>query len=428
MNHVKKRIHILVIGLLFLITTPVLAAGSLDDLVESALLNNPELQAAKARWQMFGKKIDQAESFADPKLSFAFSSYPIDSLAGDETPMTGNDLRIDQAFPFPGKLAAKGAAARHQALWYKGVYEDTRLQLAGKIKSVWYQRYYVERAIDVTERTLLLLDDIARLTETRYAVGSGRQQDVLKAQLEQSRFLDRRYALQQQQASLAAELRRLIGTDEGDIDVPEQLAIQPVEIDAAELYTVALQQRPLFAAYRALIDSYGAKRRFASLDSYPDVNLWVGYRFRDEAPGDRVSGTDFVSTGVSINLPIYRKKRVAAVAEAEEGAAMARRQLTDFENSLRATVRDYQAQIEKNLTRIELYRSGIIPQAQQVIDVGLIAYQVGDLTFISLLDSLLTLDRYQLGLHRATADYLRTLAQLEATVGGNLDLSNNKEL
>lgn len=410
----------LIIALLVIFAVPAYAVESLDDLVTTALANNPELQAAEARWQMFAQKTDQVQSLSDPKLSFAFSNYPINSLASDETPMTGNDLRIDQAFPFPGKLAARGEAARQQALWYRSVYEDARIQLVAKVKSVWFQRYYVAQAIAVTERSLESFDDIVRLAETRYAVGSGLQQDVLKAQLERSKLLDRRYSLNQQSASLTAEFQRLLGTsDQNDISVPAELVFGPFHADTDELYLQARQKRPLIAAYRALIDSYGAKRRAAKLDSYPDFNLWVGYRQRDEVVGDPVSGTDFISTGVSINLPLFRQKRVAAVAEADDGSRMASQQLTDFETRLLETIRDQQARLEKYQAQIELYRSGIIPQAQQVVEVGIVAYQVGDMSFLGLLDSLLTLDRYQLDLHRATADYLSSLAQLEAAVGGS---------
>lgn len=90
--------------------------ATVDHLVEMALNNNPDLVAAHERWQMFERKVVPAKTLSDPKLSFAFSNYPVDSLSPDDTPMTGNDLRLDQAFPFPGKLKSRGDAARQQAL------------------------------------------------------------------------------------------------------------------------------------------------------------------------------------------------------------------------------------------------------------------------------------------------------------------------
>ena len=65
--------------------------------------------------------------------------------------MTGNELNLAQLFPFPGKLAAKGSIAEQQALWYKGVYEDGRLQLAGKVRGSYYRLFYQDQAIKITK-------------------------------------------------------------------------------------------------------------------------------------------------------------------------------------------------------------------------------------------------------------------------------------
>jgi outer membrane protein TolC len=88
----------------------------LEALIASAMANNPDLQAAKERWEMGQQKIVQSLSLDDPRLSFSLSNYPVDSFADDETPMTGKEIQLSQMFPFPGKLAARGDMAEQQAL------------------------------------------------------------------------------------------------------------------------------------------------------------------------------------------------------------------------------------------------------------------------------------------------------------------------
>jgi outer membrane protein TolC len=392
----------------------------LDGLVKEALTKNPDLKAAKERWQMFTHKVLPAQSLDDPRLSLSFSNYPIDSFETGEMNMTGNDLRIEQKFPFPGKLEAGREAAQQQALWYRGVYEDTRLQLAMKVKDTWYRTYYLDRAIAITNKNIDLFDDFIQLTETRYEVGEGLQQDVLKAQIERSKLMDRLLTLRQQRESLLADFNRLLARKTTrPLKVPPQLEMHEFSADLNHVQEKVTEHRPLFASYRSLIDQYQAHKNLAELDYYPDFGVFASYRFRDDDLPD--GGVDFFSAGVSINLPLWRKKRSAQVAEAASGIHMARRQYEEFRDQVFAKIHDTLARIEKSRTQIDLFESGILPQARQTFEASLAAYQVGDVDFLSLLDSLLALYRYEIDYHRAVSDYHRSVAGFEAASGVPLE-------
>jgi len=394
------------------------STAQLDSLVAEALTNNPDLQAAESRWQMFERKVAPAGTLDDPRLGFAFSNYPVDSLEANETPMTGKEIQLSQVFPFPGKLGAKGDMAVQQALWYRGAWEDGKLQLTQKVKDAWYRLYYQVKAIAITQKNIDILNDFIRLTETKYEVGTGLQQDVLKAQVERSKLMDRLFTLRQQRVTVLADLNALLSRPTtSPLNPPEELDMTPVEPSLEALQELSREKRPLYNSYQSLIDRFESQRKLARLDYYPDFNVWAGYRIREEVMGDPVPGTDFVSAGVSINLPIWREKRSEVLSEAELGIRMARRQYDDFRNRVDFAVNDAYAQMEKNRDLVALFKTGIIPQAQQSFEASLAAYQVGDIDFLNLLDSLLTLYRYEIDYHRVLADYQRNVAQLEAAAG-----------
>ncbi len=401
------------------------ASASLASLVAEALANNPDLKAAESRWHLYDNKVTPASSLDDPQLSFDFSNYPIDTLAANETAMTGDDLKLSQKFPFPGKLAAKGEIAQQQALWYRQVYRDGRLQLAARVKDAYYRLFFRDRAIAIIQKNIAALDDFIKLTETRYQVGKGLQQDVLKAQVERSKLMATLFTQKQERESALADLNTLVGrpvdtpaTSPADLAMPRNLPA------AAELQHESEQERPLYAAYLSVIDRYKAQRKLAKLDYWPDFNLWAGYRIRENAPGDPVSGTDFVSAGVTVNLPVYRAKRQAAVAEADSGVRMALAQFADFRNKVSFGIQDAYAKAEKNRDQTLLYRTGVIPQAQQSYQAALAGYQVGKIDFLTLIDNLLTLYRYQIDYYRVLADYQRNVAHLEAVSGVVLEPRN----
>ncbi|PLX80859.1 MAG: TolC family protein [Desulfuromonas sp.] len=414
---------------LFAAATALAAPVSLDSLVAEGLQNNPELHAAEARWQQAERKAIPVDTLPDPVLSFAFMNYPVGSLDGDETPMTGKDLRLAQKFPYPGKLGEKRKQAEHQAAWLAGVYADGKLQLEEKIRTTWYQIWFQERAIELVGKNLRLLDDFIQLTESRYAVGKGLQQDVLKAQVERSKLMDRDISLRQQKESSEAMLARLLGRNEtGTIDVPRDIELTPVDISPRQLRQAAKEQRPLVAAFQALIEKAKSERDLAKLDYRPDFTLWAGYRFREDVMGDPVDGEDFVSAGISLNLPLWQEKRHEQVAGAESAIREANARLESFRVRVGSEIDSLLYQVRKNRDLADLFNGGIIPQADQTFQAGLTAYQVDKIEFLSLLDALMKLYRYQIDYHRAVADHQITLAKLAAVSGLSWDDLSNGNL
>ncbi|MGW8313863.1 MAG: TolC family protein [Desulfuromonadales bacterium] len=412
---------------LCLITSP-LYAESLDQLVNEAVANNPELAAAKAQWEQFAYKTPQAGSLSDPELSFTFSNYPRDTLASDDTPMTGNELKLAQKFPFPGKLEGRTDLAREQARWFEAVYQDKHYQVARKVKDAWYRLYLNQESMTVTKRNLALIDDIIRLTEVRYETGLGLQQDVLKAQIKRSQFSERLISLQQQRTVIQAELNRLLNRPSDTVyDTPGELELVPSATSLDDFLSAGSRNRPMNTAYQSLIKRYRYQNRLAELNDYPDMTLFASWRFRDDnLPND---GTDFVSAGISINLPVYREKRRAEKAEAQAAIRMAERQAEDFRNAVTQSIQSAYSRMEETRQQAELYRSGIIPQTTQGFQAALGSYQVGKLEFISLLDALMTTYQAELEYYRLGSEYMRNLAWLEAEstvplIGSPLQVEN----
>lgn len=392
--------------------SPVLAS-ELDELVREALANNPELAAMKANWEQSSFRAPQVGSLNDPVLSFAFSNYPSDDFSSDTTPMTGNEVKLSQMLPFPGKLENRSALAREQAKWFEAAYHDSHYQLARKVKDAWYRFYFNGQAISVTERNLALVDDIIRLTEVRYETGSGLQQDVLKAQVQRSKIMERLMVLRQQRTVVQAELNRLLNRPSGGTyDAPEALELVIIDHGLEFFQNAATENRPMNSAYQSLVKRYRYQGKLAELDDYPDMTLFASWRFRDDDLPD--GGTDFISTGISINLPVYRDKRRAAKAEALAAVRMAERQSEDFRNSVSQSVQNAYARMEETRQQTDLYEQGVIPQTSQSFQSALSSYRVGKLEFISLLDSLMTAYQAEMEYYRVSSEYMRNLAWLEA--------------
>jgi len=69
---------------------------------------------------------------------------------------------------------------------------------------------------------------------------------------------------------------------------------------------------------------------------------------------------------------------------------------------------------------VELYKGGIIPQAEQALESALIGYRVNKVDFLTLLDGRVSLFNYERELYESQAEYMMVLARLEAAVGTEL--------
>lgn len=409
---------------LLLVTVTVAAtahAGDLGYWVDEAMANSPELQIAAARTQMAEHRVGSADTLPDPQLGLSLQNYPLDSLSRDQTPMTADEIRLTQALPFPGKLSGKKKLAETDVRASRHLYDEVRLRLKARVAADWYRIYAIDQSLRLTRQSLQALADVVRIGETRYAVGKGKQQDVLRAQMEQTAVSARLLELEQQRVAILASFTSLIGRPvQSEFDYSGLENLQLPELDPEALVAQMVDRRPQVAAFDAGIERSREQKRLAKLGYYPDFSVWAAYKLRADVPGDPVQGEDFVSAGISISLPIHFASRREQVAEAASGVQLAEAQRRDFINRTRAAVVDAAATIASQKQQLQLYRDGLLRQVEMAWQATLAAYQVDAAEFPQVLDALNNRYRIEIEYHRLIADAGRTLARLEAEAGVEL--------
>ncbi len=423
----------LIITMIFLVITGITTSFAeearqgedLTKLVDTALSVNPEIKASDARWQMFKNRIAQAKSFEDPMLMLKIQNGIVsDPFNFRKDPMTQKVIGISQQIPFWGKRDLKGEVAAKEAESYKWQVEERKLELRRMVAEAYYQIYFTDRSLEIVDRNIKILDDFITLAETKYSVGQGVQQDVFKAQVERSKMLDMRISLEQQRKSLQANLNALLYRPaETPVGAIPDFEIKQLTLSAEELRGIASDNRPLLKSLNALIEKGRAGHRLAEKEYYPDFNVSLEYMQRDQFEGS--NGDDMYSLGVTFNLPVQRARRQAMVAESSSEINMATEELNSLRNGINSGIADLLAQLERRKRLAELYKTGIIPQAEQSLESATIGYRVNKVDFLTLLDSRVTLFNYEREYYDSLADYGMKLAQLEALVGKKLEYTRD---
>jgi outer membrane protein TolC len=394
---------------------------SLGELIEQALAENPEIKAMQRNFDMMQARIPQAKALPDPMLEYGYAGNivpvpPFDLQKGDSS--SARMLSFSQEIPFPGKLALKGKMARAEAEseWWN--YEQTRLNVVAEVKDAYFEYYYLDKAIDTVTRSKALLEKFAKISEARYSVGKGIQQDVLKAQVEISKLIDQLTVLEQRRQTAVAKINSMLYRDtEWPLGKPEEVKLEAVTQVLGELNELALANYPGLKAQRRKIDREQFGVELAEKEKYPDFNVKFGYQNRAGMP-------DMYGLSVGMTIPLYfGQKQRPAIAEATASKAAEQKRLENVTTLLLYRVKERYTAATTAVRLAKLYGTTIIPQSTLSLESAIAGYEVGSVDFLTLMDNLITLLNYQLSYYEQVSNVERAMAQLEPLVGVSLRAS-----
>lgn len=390
----------------------------LDQLIRKVIDRNPELHSSYEGWKASQTRISQAEALPDPTLGLNLMNLPVNSFALDQEPMTGKQITLMQMFPFPGKLDLKGEIAESESEISLQKHRELQNQLIKQTRQFYYDLYYVDRALATVAENQGLLEEFVEIAETRYSVGQGLQQDVLRAQVALSKMIDRELKLRQKREVLQARINALMD-EPADARLGKPVSPGPADwaADLSSLVQQADSTNPMLAAWKAVVKRSRQKIDLALKDRYPDFSIGVAYTQRNMLQNG-MPGYDFVSAMFNIRIPLYyNRKQDKRVQETRINLSSMEHRYRHVENSVEQMLQQSLTELEKNRRLIDLYETGIIPQAEESLESSLAGYQNGKADFLSLLDSELTLFQFRLDYHRFSADYHKAVAELEALTG-----------
>ena len=416
-RHLVSLIVSLIVILFSSTARPETPRLNVEQLVEEAMLNNPEILAAKKRWEVFKAKVPQASALEDPMLGLGIINLPTNFSFKDED-MTMKEISISQKLPFPGKRPLMKEMAEKEAEAISSEIPAKVHQIIRDVKAAYYELSHVYRTTEVTEKNKKILEDFAKIAETRYSVGEGIQQDVLKAHVEVSKMVDDLIMLGQKKRALEAKLYALLNrSPETPLGEPEEVAFRKLSFTADDLQKMATEMNPTLKGMKKMVETKEKALALAKKDYYPDFNFRFAYGQRDNGP-EGMNRKDLLTGMVEVNIPIfYKSKQDQKVAEALADIQSIQAQYRAMKNEIQFMITDMVTMIQRGERQLALYTTGIIPQASLQINSALSAYRVNKADFMTLLDSQMTLYKYELEYHQALTEYEKSVAALGAAVG-----------
>jgi outer membrane protein TolC len=181
------------------------------------------------------------------------------------------------------------------------------------------------------------------------------------------------------------------------------------------------ESRPARKSIQARIRKGEVGVLHAEHESRPDFEVSLSYMQRDPMP----SGTkrpDMFSAMLSMTLPVWKNDKIEpGIREMKAERDMATRELDNLDLETSNLIGATLSSMENRASVAVLYRTTLIPQAEQALEANLGAYRVGKIDFPMLMDSVMAILSYRKEYPVMVGEMHMEKAKLEAAVGRELD-------
>ena len=407
----------------------------LDSLVEEAANNNPLIKASTAKWEASAMRPSQEGSLPNPIIGGRLKNVSFSEFTLGEDPRSDIQAFISQEIPFPGKLSSKEKIAELQSQSQRWLSDAVSRKIIADLKEAYFEWSFINKSIEITNRNKELLQKFTKIAEVKYEVGMGIQQDVLKAQVEVSGFIERLELLTKRKEIIETKIKQILNRPlDSPLGEPEEITKSELTLTLAQITEATSEQAPVLKSSAEIVDSKEESLELAKKEYLPDFILGATYFNRDGGNGD-LDDIWQVSLGLRVPLYYWRNQKFG-VREAALDVSEARENYESTKNSLLFEVKDSYITAITAGKLVELYKSGIIPQSTLSLESAISGYQVGNIDFLTLLNNLITLFNFELEYYEQLTEYQKALARIEEIAGVQLigndlaysgDAMNNNE-
>ncbi len=458
-------------------------AQDLDNYLQEAAENNPELKARFNEYLAAMEKVPQAGALPDPELTFGFFTRPMETLMGNQQ----GELSLMQMFPWFGMLRSQKNEAAIMARGRYEAFREAKNQLYYQIKETWYQLHQINEERKIAEENLEILRSIERMALIRFQSGDGgatssdamtgssmpssgnRQQrstsgnagggmggmgggaspatsrgssansnsgagnmassgsgmaDVLRVQIEIMELENDLQTLNDAKIPLSIKLNTLLNRNEDiDIVLPDTLYPRNLTSGTIVLNDSILDQYPMSRMLEAEKEAFQAQQQMGKLQGRPMFGAGVNYMIfqpMNEGGMGMVGGRNMIMPMIRLSLPIFRKKYNAIIKEAELNQEAVTFQKVTFQNDLKVQWHEAIKDLRDIERKIILFQEQS-QLAAQALEIMIASYAANGSSFEDILRVQQQLLNYKLNLVNAVVSQNTTIAMLERITVSDLD-------
>lgn len=419
-----------------------------------ALENHPLLKAHYEDWRAALERVPQAGALDDPELSYN------QFIVSDKSYFA---LAVSQKFPWFGTRAVRAEKADADAEYWLAHLHEQRNAVIREVKQAYFEYAFLIAQINLVNDQTGSINESVEIARAQYDAGWSSEAEVLRMEQELAKMDDMRRQLKEMEpASRAALNAALFRPQDAPLDPPKpaDFPADPPEMESLE--SAIHDNNPSLRMFDHTIESEEKDVELARRMKYPDITVGASFGLERDgrpprrdpyAPGrlqtyrdlGRIAAGQESATGgtlidlydsfvyketergatdefmvtVGINLPIWKKKIRAGIAEKEHMANATRWHKEDEQRMLATEARENEFQWKDASRRINLYSGDLLERERTILEGLRAEYASGSesISLLEMLESMRNIMEFNVEALRATKDKHQAGATLEYLIG-----------
>lgn len=376
----KTMLRAGLISILALLTSPLFAATAqmltMDQALETAFANNPDLAAAQWETGIAQGERQQAGLIPNPEVSWEAE----DTRRNSRT----TTVMINQPIELGGKRGARiEVASRAQDA--AGIeLERKRNVLRADVIQAFYSSSTAQQRLLLSRQSLELAERGLRVAQGRIKSGKSSPVEGTRAEVQLSEVRLELRRAERDEASAYQRLAQVMGAPlPAFVSVGDPGRSMPTVPDSSLLLNRIGETAELRLA-KLQIDQREASLGLEKAQRIPDLTVSIGSQY-DERERERVN-----VVGLSMPIPLFNRNQGNVLA-----AARRTDQARDLRNASELRLRtDIQTTLDQWMTantEVASFNQTILPAAQSAVDTATRGFEMGKFNFLDVLDAQRTL-------------------------------------
>ena len=393
---------------------------SLSEALSLALLHNPALQSHALDIRVHDVRTIRAGLFVNPRLSIEGENF-LGTGSHHDFNQVETMVAMSQLFELGGKRDKRESLAITERDIARWDYESQRMDIIYQVATRYLQVLANQTRLKLADQSTAIAEEIHHKTTAKVKAGrvSPLEQGKSRVELAKARLY---------KAQVGSELsndKQNLATVWGSItplfkQVSGNLLTIP-SIPTLPTLLAHLDHNPELARWSAEIERYHRAISLAKAQKIPDITFTTGIR--------HFAGENNVAmvAGLSVPLFIFDDKQTG-VDEAEIILTQAMQNQRQAAVRIRSALIESYQQLKISQTSLQMIENEMLPSSSEVLRAAQMAYKVGEIGALDLLDAQRTSFQANRQHIEAAVMFQLQVAKIERLIGGTLNIEQKSEL
>lgn len=384
--------------------------------INTAYTRNPSVQAAYQAWQAALERYPQAIFLEGILRQYNSFTKQLDLLLMQSQP---HKQWVDAEFPFPGVTALRGDIVQAEIEIAKQDFAIVLRDVLTAVKISFHQYLQLEETIAITREHQELLSQMLVVVSQKFQAGNTSYNDVIQARVALIELSDDLVTLQNRQQTVLARLNTLMHrspqTAIGNVKIYQH---HSSHLHFTPLYDMAVQKRQEIKKTGFQLQRITWMIEMARIKNRPEPTLGASY-FQDRSAllaGSVKDRKPFQSVPMQSLRPWFGQ-REAFIAEMVKRKQEMQHKLDSMVDQTKYEINEAYFQFDKALRESNLYRTTLLDDARQSLEVAETDYVGARIDFLDYFDAQQTWLEFNLAYVKAKHDVEIAIAELEQVIG-----------